>query len=490
MRLIRNLFAVTTLVTAFTAVAAPERESYQSARELYARLIGFQTSVGLGHVPAMAAFLADQFRAAGFAAEDIHVLALGDTASLVVRYRGDGSGGRPILLNAHMDVVTANRADWSRDPFTLIEEGGYFFGRGTWDDKLDVTTLSATFMRLRAEGFRPTRDLIIAFTGDEESGMTTARDLVANHRDLIDAEYCLSGDIGQGILDETRGEPLYYQVSGAEKNGVDFELSVKNPGGHSAAPRSDNAIYELADALKAVQAYHFPVMWNDWTLGGLKAQGPQTAGELGAAMSRFARNPHDQAAIRKLSADPEYVGQLRTTCVATLISGGHASNALPQLATAVINCRLFPGQSVTDVQSTLERLVGNKVSVAIRYSTTVAPASPLRGDVMAAVAKAVHSAYPGVAVIPHMEAGASEGALFRANGIPTYGVQGTFVKPSDNFTHGLNERVPVSALGYGLNHWYVLLKELSGPKNQSGLPAIKQVAQVPATTRFRLRERQ
>jgi len=318
-------------------------------------------------------------------------------------------------------------------------------------------------MRLRAEGFRPTRDLIIAFTGDEESSQATAPDLVANHRDLIDAEYCLSGDIGQGLLDETSGEPLYYEVSGAEKAGVDFELSVRNAGGHSSKPRPDNAIYELADALKAVQAHRFPVMWNEWTLGGFKAQGPHTSGELGLAMSRFAKNPHDRSAAEVLSKDPEYVGQLRTTCVATRINGGHASNALPQLATAVVNCRIFPGQSVQEIQRTLKHLVGDKVSVAVRYSTTVAPASPFRADVMAAVAKAVHSVYPGVPLVPHMETGASDGAVFRANGIPTYGVQGIFIKPSDDYTHGLNERVGVSVLEYGLRHWYALLKELSGP---------------------------
>ena len=438
-------------------------EPYAQAREIYSTIVGFQTSVGLGQVPEMAEYLAGQFRAAGFAAADLNVLPLGETASLVVRYRGNGTGGKPILLNAHMDVVTANRSDWERDPFALVEQNGYFFGRGAWDDKVDVATLTTTFLRLKAEGFVPNRDLIIAFTGDEETEKATAVDLVKNHRELIDAEYCLSGDIGQGVLDEATGVPRYYQVSGAEKASVLFELSVRNAGGHSAKPRPDNAIYRLADALKAVQAYRFPVMWNDWTLAGFKAQGPLTGGELGDAMARFARNPRDPLAVRKLSAEPEYVGQVRTTCIATRISGGHANNALPQLATATVNCRVFPGTSVQQVRDTLKRLVGDRVSVTPINSPIVAPPSPLRADLMSAIAQAVHATHPGVPLVPHMEVGTSDGAVFRASGIPTYGVQGIFVKLSEDYTHGLNERVPVDALGYGLTHWYVLLKELSTP---------------------------
>jgi acetylornithine deacetylase/succinyl-diaminopimelate desuccinylase-like protein len=245
-------------------------DHYKHARKVYATVIGFQTSVGFGQVPKMAEYLADQFRSAGFSSADVHIIPFGETASLVVRYRGDGTGGKPILLNAHMDVVTANRSDWQRDPFKLVEEDGYFFGRGTWDDKIDVTTLSETFLRLKAEGFVPKRDLIIAFTGDEETAQATTSDLVKAHRDLIDAEYCLSGDMGQGVLDESTGKASYYQVSGAEKTSVTFEVSVRNPGGHSSKPRPENAIYQLADALKKVQGYQFPVMWNDWTLQGFR----------------------------------------------------------------------------------------------------------------------------------------------------------------------------------------------------------------------------
>jgi acetylornithine deacetylase/succinyl-diaminopimelate desuccinylase-like protein len=213
---------------------APDSRVLANAYEIYQAIIAMPTSEGLGQVPKMAEYLAGQFRAAGFPENDIHIIPLGETASLVIRYRGTGRRGRPILLNAHMDVVTANRADWKRDPFTLMEEGGYYFGRGTWDDKLDVATIAATFIRLRNEGFIPQRDLIIAFTGDEETGMQTAQDLLRNHRDLVDAEFCLSGDMGQGALDEVTGQPLYYQVSGAEKLFVAYAVTVTNPGGHSA----------------------------------------------------------------------------------------------------------------------------------------------------------------------------------------------------------------------------------------------------------------
>ena len=253
-------------------------EVRKEAREIFQKVIAFRTSEGLGQVPAMAQYLAERFRAADFPEEDIHILPVGETASLVVRYRGNGRGGKPILLLAHMDVVTAKPEEWQRDPFTLIEENGYFFGRGTLDNKQGVTALTTTFLRLKREGFVPTRDLIIAFSGDEETGMLTTTDLANKNRALIDAEYALNSDDGGGQLDEKTGKPQYLSFVGAEKISATYELTVRNPGGHSSAPRADNAIYELADALKALQAYRFPVKSNDWTLGSFKATGPVTAG--------------------------------------------------------------------------------------------------------------------------------------------------------------------------------------------------------------------
>jgi acetylornithine deacetylase/succinyl-diaminopimelate desuccinylase-like protein len=457
------------LVALITGVAAakdsgPPEDQRKQAREIFQKLIAFRTSEGLGQVPAMAQYLADRFRAAGFSEQDIHILPVDETASLVVRYRGSGRGGKPILLLAHMDVVTAKPEEWERDPFTLIEENGYFFGRGTLDNKQGVTVLTSTFLRLKREGFVPTRDLIIAFSGDEETGMLTTTDLANKQRALVDAEYALNSDDGGGQLDEKTGQPQYLSFVGAEKISATYELTVRNPGGHSSAPRADNAVYDLADALKALQAYQFPVRSNDWTIGSFKATGPVTSGPLGEAMTRFAANPQDAAAAAALAAVPTEVGKTRTTCVATMLRGGHASNALPQTATATVSCRIFPDTSVDEVKATLEQVVGKNVEVRFLGSTPPAGASPLRKDVLAALTKAAHARYPGIPVVPGMVPWATDGAVFRAAGIPTYGVSGSFIKASDAFTHGLNERLPVESFYGELTHWYVLIKELAGKR--------------------------
>jgi acetylornithine deacetylase/succinyl-diaminopimelate desuccinylase-like protein len=375
---------------AFARDATPE-EVRKEAREIFQKVIAFRTSEGLGQVPAMAQYLAERFRAAGFPEQDIHIVPVGETAELVVRYRGKGGNEKPILLLAHMDVVTAKPEEWQRDPFTLIEENGYFFGRGTLDNKQGVTILTTTFLRLKREKFVPTRDLIIAFSGDEETGMTTASDLANENRALVDAEYALNSDDGGGQLDETSGKPQYLSFVGAEKISATYELTVRNPGGHSSAPRADNAIYELADALKAVQAHRFPVKYNDWTIGSFKATGPVTPGPLGEAMTRFAANPQDEAAAAEIAKVPTEIGKTRTTCVATMLRGGHASNALPQTATATLSCRIFPGTSVDEVKETLQQVVGKNVEVRFLDSTPPAGASPLRKDVLAALTKAAHA---------------------------------------------------------------------------------------------------
>jgi acetylornithine deacetylase/succinyl-diaminopimelate desuccinylase-like protein len=453
-----------TLLCGHALAASPAPQSVrEQAREIFKTVIGFRTSEGLGQVPTMANYLADQFRQAGFPNDDVHVLPLGETASLVVRYRGDGRGGKPILLLAHMDVVTARPEEWERDPFTLVEEGGFFYGRGSIDNKQGVTVLTTTFLRLKKEGFVPKRDLIIAFTGDEETGMLTTRDLATTHRALIDAEFVLNSDDGGGFLNE-KGEPQHLDIVGAEKISAGFELTVRNPGGHSSAPRADNAIYELADVLKTLQSYRFPVMTNDWTLGSFKAVGARTPGALGEAMTRFAANPKDEAAADVISTSPYDVGKTRTTCVATMLRGGHATNALAQTATATVNCRIFPGTPVSDVKSTLQKLAGDKVEVRLLDHTMPADASPLRKDVIAAVTKALQAIHPGVPVIPGMVPWATDGSVFRAAGIPTYGVGASFIRPDDNFAHGLNERIPVQSFYDELTYWHVLLKELAGKK--------------------------
>jgi acetylornithine deacetylase/succinyl-diaminopimelate desuccinylase-like protein len=453
------------LASTLGAVAAPATETPQAvrdqARELFREIVAMHTSAGLGQVPVLAEHLAARFRAAGFPAEDVRVLPLVETAALVVRYRGDGSGGKPILVLAHMDVVPARPEDWKRDPFTLVEESGYFFGRGTADIKQEVALIATTFIRLKSEGFVPTRDLYLVYTGDEETTMATTR-LLAKRPELAAAEYALNGDGGGGVLAEADGKAQVYYLQGAEKSYATFELTLRNPGGHSSAPRTDNAIYELATVLKAIEGYAFPVMTNEWNLGSLKASAAARPGPLGDAMARFAKDPTDAQAIATLSADPMYVGRIRTTCVATMLRAGHAENALPQSATATVNCRIFPGTRVAEVQAALQRLAGDAVEIAVIGVPTEGPASPLREDVLEAVAKAVHASHPGVPIVPDMAPYATDGSIFRGAGIPTYGVSSTFIKDTDSFAHGLDERIPVDEFYAGLVHWHVLLRTVAG----------------------------
>ena len=467
LRILSVFLAAGVLGMSFTAVgaaetAAPSDAVRAQAREIFAKIIGIESSIGKGKVPLVAKYLAERFKAGGFPDADIHILPLGETASLVVRYRGNGRGGKPIALIAHMDVVTAKRSDWQRDPYRLIEEKGLFYGRGTSDVKQEVALLTATFLRLKAEGFVPTRDLIIAFSGDEETEQATARDIVTKHRDLMDAEFALNGDGGGGVLSEGTAKALIFYVQGAEKSSAQYLLTTHNPGGHSSQPRPDNAIYELADALKAVQGYQFPVKWNEWTLGDFKAASRVTKGPLGEAMARFAADPGNAAASAEISKVPAYLGRIRTTCVATMLTGGHAENALPQSATATVNCRIFPGTSAADVQKTLQGLVGPKVEVKQGYDALVSDASPMRADVMKAVEKAVAASDPGTPVVPTQAAYATDGAVYRNAGIPTYGVGGVFLMDSEEFAHGLDERIRVNEFYKGLTYWDVLIKALAG----------------------------
>ena len=429
------------------------------ARDIFQTLIAFQTVAGRGQVPVMAEYLAEKFRAAGFAAEDVEILPHGETASLVVRYRGTDRAAKPIVFLAHMDVVEANPADWQRDPFKLVEENGYLYGRGTADIKLEVALITTTFLRLKAEGFVPSRDLVIAFSGDEETAMETADELATR---LKGAEFALNGDGGQGVLNDATGKPEVYYLQGAEKYYASFDLTTRNPGGHSSQPRADNAIYELADALESLKSYRFPVMWNDWTIGSFRESAKVTPGPLGEAMAKFAADPRDTAAADVLSANPQQVGKVRTTCVATMLKGGHAENALPQSATATVNCRVFPGVPVEEVLATLQRVAGEKVEVTQVGTARPSDPSPMRPDVVAAVSAAVHANYPGVPVVPEMAAYATDGSRFRAAGIPTYGVSSLFIKGSDEFSHGLNERIPVASFYAGLEYWYVIVTTLAG----------------------------
>jgi carboxypeptidase PM20D1 len=438
----------------------------QRALEIYRTVITMRTAAGHGQVPKMANYLAEQFRAGGFPASDVHVLPMAvengeQTAALVVRYRGSSASGRPpVLFVAHMDVVDALREDWERDPYTLIEENGYFFGRGTLDDKFGITMLTTTFLRLKAERFVPSRDLILAFTGDEETGMATTNALVTKYRSLVDAEFALNADAGGGGLD-AKGNPTAYTVQMSEKTFATFDVAVTNPGGHSSMPRADNAIYELADMLKRIEAHRFPVQVNDATRLYFQNAAQITAGEAGQAMARLAKNPADAAAADVLWRYPEYVGLTRTTCVATMLKGGHAENALPQVASATVNCRVFPGVAVKEVHGALRGLTSNRaVSITLRGEPLESPASPLNEEVMRAVARGLAKIRPGTPVIPYMAPYGTDGVQIRRAGIPTYGTIGLFIKDADVFAHGLNERVPVRAFYDGLEYWHAVMTEL------------------------------
>lgn len=434
----------------------------QKALEIYRKVISIPTVAGRGNVPKMAKYLSSELKEAGFTDRDIQIIPHGETAALVVRYRGDGSAKKkPILLIAHMDVVEALPQDWQRPPFELTQDETFFYGRGTEDNKLGVTMLTSTFIKLKKSGFVPNRDLIIAFSGDEETSMSSTI-MLASNKELLEAEYVLNSDAGGGQLGKD-GKALSYAVQAAEKTYASFLLTVRNPGGHSSRPRPDNAIYDLSAALNKLQAYRFPVRSAEMTLDYFRATGAQLGGELGAAMIQFADNPENQQASDRLAIESSYVGTTRTTCVPTLLSGGHAENALPQSASVTINCRIFPGIAVADVKATLEKVVDNAaIEFAVLDHPIESPISALRDDVMAAVTKAVHKRHPGVAVFGAMSSGATDGMHFRSAGLPTLAASSIFMDPDDNYAHGLNERLPIKTFYGGLEHWEIILKELTG----------------------------
>lgn len=449
-------------VAAIAVMAAPaaaqSTPSEAKAREIYARIIGFRTAEGHKQTPAMAAYLTEVLKAGGVPATDIATLTAGEATAMLVRMPGH-AGGKPILFSAHMDVVDARPEEWTRDPFTLIEENGNFFGRGTMDNKAGVTALVATILRMKAEKLRPSRDLVFAFVGDEETGMATTR-LVAAHPWVKNAEFAINTDAGGGTLGED-GKPLIYLVQGAEKTFATFDLTVTNPGGHSSRPRADNAIYQLAHALTKVEAHRFPVMANRLTRAYLGAVGKAQPGAMGEALRRFAADPNDAAAADMLAKSPEFIGTTRTTCVATMVDAGHAENALPQTAKAAVNCRIFPGVEVETVRAELAAAIGDpEVKITARNNPQPSPVSEMRPDVIAAITRAVHAKHPGVPIVPYLESGGTDGKVYRAAGIPTFGSSGLFSKPSEMFAHGLNERLPVASFYEGLDYVFRLAADL------------------------------
>lgn len=455
----RKSYAPLALAAALLAAAPAHARPADpaAAKKILMNSVAIPTVAGRGKVPELAAYYKKVLTAAGFADGDVVITPMGETATFAATLKGT-SDAKPILMLGHMDVVEADAKDWTRDPFVPVEEDGYIFGRGSEDNKFDVAMMVATLAQLKKDGFRPKRTIILLLSGDEETAMATTRALAAQYRG---AEMALNGDGGGGLIGED-GKAQYYGLQAGEKTYADFTLEVTNPGGHSSRPGPVNAIVQLSNALARIGAYHFKPQQNELTRAGMPIVADQVGGEIGAALKAFAADPADAAAIATITADPEYVGQIGTTCVPTLVNGGHAENALPQRATANINCRIFPGVAVEAVRAELERVIADPaVTVKTDPDATASDASPLRKDVVAAVTKAVHARFPGIPIIPSMSAGATDSLHFRAVGVPSYGVAGLFSKASDSFAHGLNERVPVAAIPGALAHWDSLLRDLS-----------------------------
>lgn len=449
-------------IFASSALAAPPKPDpalRDQALELLKKGVAFRTVIPGDQVPRYAEYLKGVLVASGFNPQDVQIEPVAGSAVLVARYRGTDPAKKPIVIIDHMDVVEAKPADWTRDPFTPVVENGYLFGRGSLDDKFDVSIVVTVLGKLKREGWKPGRDVILALSGDEETQMQTARKLAA---DLKGAELVLNGDAGGGEISED-GKPVSYGLQAAEKTYADFTIEVTDPGGHSSRPGKTNAIYQLARDLDRLAAFQFPAMQSEITDAAFKTIAPTQPGAAGEALRRYVANPGDRGALDVLSADRDFVGQLRTTCVATMIAGGHATNALPQKATASVNCRIFPGTPSEEVRKTLVSVIADPGATVTRQNdgSIDAPASPLRADVLAAVTKAVHAQHPGLPIAPSMSAGATDSMFFRALGVPAYGVSGLFMKASDDFAHGLNERVPTGAIDGALAHWESILRDLA-----------------------------
>ena len=459
---IAGIVAAATVAAVGGAGAAGQETYDQLATEVLRELIEIRTSAAYpDNTKRLLEGVAARLASEGFTADDMTLVEAGGT-NLVVRYRGSGAR-RPLLAMAHVDVVDADPDSWQVEPFVFAESDGYYYGRGTTDNKTGATSLIVNFIRLRREGYVPDRDLIMVLTGNEETTMAGIADLAQQRRELIDAELALNSDSGGGVVD-ANGEPSSFAIQMAEKRYQTFELITSNPGGHSSLPRPDNAIYELAHALVRLQQHRFPIRISEIARESFRVIGERMPGEAGELLSAAGEENGDPDAVRRLAAaDPWANSTMRTTCVATMLRGGHAENALPQSATATVNCRIFPGTEVPSVQATLERVAAMPgLRVQVLGAPQASPASPLREDVVEAVTAAVHVGYPGTPVIPYMAPYGTDGRPVRAGGIPTYGVMGLFIKDSDQFAHGLNERVSVRSFYNGLEHWYTMLTRLAG----------------------------
>lgn len=455
------LLAATALAT--PAMAQSPRADQLAFRDLYKELLEINTTLSAGSCTQAAQAMATRMKAAGYADSDLQIIVPPDRpkdGALVATLKGSDAKAKPILLLAHIDVVEANRADWERDPFKMVEEDGYFYARGASDDKAQAAVWTDTLIRYKQESFTPRRTLRMALTCGEETPDTFngVQYLIANHRDLMDAEFVLNEGSG-GRLDEA-GNRVSLGVQAGEKVYQDYTLEVTNKGGHSSAPVRDNAIYHLSAGLARLADYDFPVKLNDAVKANFERMAVIEGGSSGAAMAAVAKNPNNTAAVATVARDPGRNSMMRTTCVATMVNAGHAPNALPQRARANVNCRILPGESVEATRQALEKVFADQ---AIKVTTVgepspVSPPPALGKEIMDPIEQVSAKLWPGVPVVPVMATGATDGRFLNAVGVPTYGLTGFFSEPSGNGAHGLNEKMRVRSLYEGRDFLYEVVK--------------------------------
>jgi acetylornithine deacetylase/succinyl-diaminopimelate desuccinylase-like protein len=459
-------------LASISARAQLDPATKQLSHDIFKQLVEINTTDSVGSTTVAADAMAQRLLEDGFPKEDVLVLGPNERkGNLVARIHGTGSA-KPILLIGHLDVVEALRSDWTTDPFQFVEKDGYFYGRGTQDIKEGDAIFITTFIRLKKEGFKPDRDLILALTADEEGGKSNGIDwLLKNHRDLIDAAFVLNTDAGG--VDSVNGKPVSFNVEATEKLYGDYQVSASSPGGHSSEPVPDNAIYHIADVLTRLQAYTFPFELNPITRAYFAKMSTLSSGQTAEDMKGILEDPPSKEAIAQLSAIPRYNATMRTTCVATRLAAGHANNALPQSASANVNCRILPTHSREETRQDLIK-VFNDPKVTVRYVSEaggVVDTAPetkggapveLRPEVMKPLEQVVAQMWPGVPVIPVMEVGASDGKYTNAAGLPTYGLNGIAIDIDDDRAHGKDERVGVDSYYRGVEFYYRYIKLLGG----------------------------
>jgi len=463
----RRLFA-SALLACSLCHAETDALSNARAHEIFKELIEINTTESVGSVTAASEAMAKRLREAGFADSDIQVLGPNDRKkNLVVRLRGSGKH-KPVLLIGHLDVVEARREDWTTDPFQFVEKDGRFYGRGTQDMKDGDAIMTATLIRLKKEGYRPSRDIILALTADEESGDSNGAGwLLKNHRDLVDAQFVINHD-GNSITSD-HGKALYFEMDGTEKVYADYRLSATNPGGHSSLPVPDNAIYHITAALDRLSHYEFPFELNSVTRAYYERMSTVETGQRAADMKAILQTPPDPRAVERLSQDAIDHSLMRTTCVATRLDGGHANNALPQRATANVNCRIFPGHSPEEIRHVLMEVFADPAIKVQSYDAKGAlvdrasdargyPPPPLIPEVMKPLDTLVAQMWPGLKVIPAMSAGASDGVYTSAAGLPTYTIAGVAIDKDNIRAHGRDENISIESFDKGNEFFYRYMK--------------------------------